>query len=137
MCLEFTKEFTNNALCILFATLSKHQRSILIIVLHTARMRNTECVKSTFMQCVCNALTNFDRKSVKSHNASMWGASISNGLKCRVFVQCTPTLIPVIHISEGNQQGNTFFFHPTLFYIFCFISRDLYEFQFFRAFDFM
>lgn len=31
-------------------------------------MWNLECVKSTFMQCVCDALTNFDRKSVKSRN---------------------------------------------------------------------
>lgn len=41
--------------------------------------KNLECVKSTFMQCVCDAVENFHRKSVKSRNALMWSASVNNG----------------------------------------------------------
>lgn len=95
------------------ATLSQYQK--IHINNSFTHGKNLECVKSTFMQCVCDALTNFDRKSVKSRNTSMWGASINIGLKCRAF--SPPTLILAdlqIEPTKWNEGDFTFFFPTTI-----------------------
>lgn len=103
MCLEFTKEFTNKALqfnmCVFYLQPSQKKKKNKIPKIHSNNSfihgKNVECAKSTFMQCVCDALTNFDRKSVKSRNGIDVGAHQSTSfLKCRALTP--PTLIRMI-----------------------------------------
>lgn len=116
-------------------------------------MWNLECVKSTFMQCVCDALTNFDRKSVKSRNmASLdgrvermneleercWGASINSSLKCNEHSHTcahTPNSID-LHIQNpkiGSETGlRLFYFFDSLI---C-GKENLLEFEYFANFSF-